>query len=334
MLSAVAFTSAGAGDLVLAPAPRDAHAVRLKAVPPRPSWEFEIGGRYWLSSGRTSYDLFGLPPDSPVNILVSRLTWSGLLSHSGEIFGRVDHATGFFIKGFVGGGLIKGGNLQDEDFPPFVPGIFYSSTNSEQRDGNLAYGTVDLGWAWRTEGFKLGFFAGYHQYHEHINGFGCAQTAANPAICVPALSPSILAITEDSTWRAVRLGFGTDFWFARGWRLSTDAAWIPFAWLSASDTHWLRTDLSAPIGQHGSGSLGNVQLEGALSYQFPTGLSVGVGGRYWNIATPSKLASAQFFSAIPSLQAITFRTERLGGFLQASYKFGELRPTRYAPTAP
>jgi len=49
-----------------------------------------------------------------------------------------------------------------------------------------------------------------------------------------------------------------------------------FAWLTDSDTHWPRTYLSAPIGQHGNGSLGNVQLEGALSYQFPTGLSVGV----------------------------------------------------------
>ena len=37
----------------------------------------------------------------------------------------------------------------------------YSSTNSDQRDGRLAYATVDLGWTWRSEGIKLGFFAGY-----------------------------------------------------------------------------------------------------------------------------------------------------------------------------
>ena len=72
----------------------------------------------------------------------------------------MEHLSGFFIKGFVGGGAITGGGLRDEDF---VTASFplYSSTNSEQRDGRLAYATVDLGWTWRSEGIKLGFFAGY-----------------------------------------------------------------------------------------------------------------------------------------------------------------------------
>ena len=48
--------------------------------------------------------------------LISRLTYSDLQAHSGEVFGRAEHLSGFFIKGFVGGGAITGGGLRDEDF--------------------------------------------------------------------------------------------------------------------------------------------------------------------------------------------------------------------------
>ena len=77
-------------------------------------------------------------------------------------FGRAEHLSGFFIKGFVGGGAITGGGLQRRGFCHAATFPLYSSTNSEQRDGRLAYATVDLGWTWRSEDTKLGFFAGYH----------------------------------------------------------------------------------------------------------------------------------------------------------------------------
>jgi hypothetical protein len=124
----------------------------LLSPQPIAQWESEIGGRYWYSSGRTQLNLFGA---TQAEGLVSRLTYSDLQAHSGEVFGRAEHLSGFFIKGFVGGGAITGGGLRDEDFPPGA--IPYSSTNSEQRDGRLAYATVDLGWTWRSEGKKLGF---------------------------------------------------------------------------------------------------------------------------------------------------------------------------------
>jgi hypothetical protein len=68
--------------------------------------------------------------------------------------------SGFFVKGFVGGGAIGAGTLRDEDFPPFV--VPYSSTSSEQRDGRLGYGTIDLGWTWQSEGIKFGFLRRLH----------------------------------------------------------------------------------------------------------------------------------------------------------------------------
>jgi hypothetical protein len=160
-----------------------------------PQWEINIGGRYFFSSGRTQTSLFGVVDAPP--ILVSRLTWTGLQAQAGEIFGRVDHLySGFFIKGFAGGGAITRGNLQDEDFP--TPFFFpYSSTNSEQRDGRLAYATLDFGWATNIlDGVKVGFFAGYSYNYERVNAFGCVQTASNPFVCVPPF-PSSVVCTEN-----------------------------------------------------------------------------------------------------------------------------------------
>jgi hypothetical protein len=110
--------------------------------PPIPQWTSEFGGRYWFSSGWTQLDLYGITGVD--DRLLSRLTWSDLQAHSGEAFGRIEHLSGFFLKGFAGGGAITTGNLRDEDFPPVIlPSPVgpiatpYSSTNSDQRDGGL-----------------------------------------------------------------------------------------------------------------------------------------------------------------------------------------------------
>ena len=113
--------SAAAADWPLEPAPYPA-TYPLFSPPPIAQWESEIGGRYWYSGGRTEKDLFGFPGGPP--IFLSRLTYTNLQAHSGEAFGRSEHLSGFFIKGFAGGGAITGGELQDEDFPPVTFPLF------------------------------------------------------------------------------------------------------------------------------------------------------------------------------------------------------------------
>lgn len=295
--------------------------------PPRrlPMWEGELGGRYWYSSGKSQIDLYGFVPSTDQ---VSRLTYSKLHSHVGEIFGRVEHVTGVFAKGFVGGGKITSGTLRDEDFPPFI--VPYSSTDSEQRDGRLVYGTVDLGWNWRTPGTKLGAFVGYLYYFERLNAYGCIQTASNPFICVPSIPTSVLGITQETTWHAIRLGVSGEWRFRSGLRLNAEVAWLPYTVLSAKDFHWLRipSDFSGAIPERGS-TVASVQIEVLLAYDFSNAFSVGIGGRYWNIGTGTGGATAHFeqAAAFGAPQSLAVRTERWGGFLQASYKFGELRPS-------
>jgi hypothetical protein len=180
-------------------------------------------------------------------VALSRFTYTGLRAHSGEAFGRVEHLSGFLLKGFVGGGAITTGRLQDEDFPPLILPINgiptatpYSSTNSDQRDGGLAYATIDAGWTWRSETSKLGFIAGYNYFHQLVNVFGCTQIASNPFVCNPTIPASVLVITDEWNWNSIRLGFNGQWRFWGGFAFDLDFAWLPHAWLGASDTHWQR----------------------------------------------------------------------------------------------
>ena len=286
---------------------------------PIPQWEYEFGARYFPSSGKTKINLL----DPFTGGLVSRLTFSNLTAHSGELFGKVEHLSGLFFKGYVGGGAVTGGKLQDEDFlPPFLG--LYSSTDSQQRDGQLRYGTIDAGYEWRSESLRLGFFGGYFYYSERLNAFGCTQTATNLGVCVPTVASSVNIISESTTWNAMRLGGNTTWIFGNGLSLITELAWLPYANLSGADFHWLRPDLIRPVPETSIAVL-NVQLEALLNYQFSPNFAAGLGARYWRIGSDGKSGEAAF----PSVQAINFRTERYGGFVQLSYKFGDLRPSRY-----
>jgi hypothetical protein len=299
------------------------------------TWEVEVGGRYFLATGKTQYNLYGAPAGINSD-QVSRLTYDSLTSHSGELFGRVDHATGFFAKGFIGGGIISGGTLQDEDFPPLT--VPYSSTQSDLHDGKIAYGAIDLGWAWRTDDFSLGFFVGYFHYFERLNAFGCTQTAGNPDICSnPSIPSSVQTFSQETNWDAARLGINT-MWKVGRWSVTAEAAWLPYVSLNAKDTHFGRIaglscdpavsfcDLSGPLPQTATDAMTSVQLEAILSYQVTPALSLGLGGRYWNIHT-QKGGNLHFEVAeiLPGFgpQAIDFKTERWGVFFQASYKFGQ-----------
>jgi hypothetical protein len=57
---------------------------------------FEVGTRYWYSSGQMN---FGFANGSPFfGVPTSTLDWVGLNAHSGELFARIDHKpTGFFV---------------------------------------------------------------------------------------------------------------------------------------------------------------------------------------------------------------------------------------------
>jgi hypothetical protein len=324
LLAGVAVRPAAAADQAIPTVYAPQLTYQILSPPPIPQWEGEVGGRYFFGSGQTRLQLFGPVPSAQ---LVSQLTYSNLTTNAGELFGRIEHLSGFFLKGYLGYSALNSGTLKDEDFPP-IPGG-YSATNSDQHGGSLKYATVDFGWDWRSENVRLGFFAGYLYFAEHLNAYGCTQTTSNPFVCVPSISNSVLVITDNVNWNAMRFGAVARWNLWYGFSITTEVAWLPIGLLSAQDFHWLRPDLIKPVPENGA-AFDQYQVEALLNYQVSPNFSVGVGGRYWHIGSTS--AQADFGGGNTGAQSINFTTTVWGGFVQASYRFGDLPPTRrFAP---
>jgi opacity protein-like surface antigen/outer membrane protease len=285
-----------------------------------PGWEFEGGGRYWYSWGRFQKDLPGGPGND--QSLLSRLTYDDLTANTGEFFGRIDTPVNVFLQGFVGGGSISGGHLNDEDWAALDLNhglVSYSNTISSNVTGPLFYGTIDLGYdLLRGPGYKAGPFVGYNRYDYTLNAGGCVQigSPSNPgADCVEAAAQptSQIGIIEKDTWDSLRVGAAAETMLVDRWKLSGDVAYVPYTKFTGTDQH-LERDLIQDESGHGTG----VQAEAFLSYLVTNQLSVGVGGRYWALWTTSGNDAA---GGVPQQRNDTFRTDRVGVTFQASYKF-------------
>ena len=166
-------------------------AMRPPPVAPRscmpvacPAYSFEVGARYWYSTGKLSKDLYD-DPRSP-ELLNSRLTYDGLTAHSFEAFGRVNLPSGLFLKGFAGISGLPSGQLNDEDFPfPRLP-VFLHAERSARRQAQLCDGRSRLPLRGQSA-HQLSLFGGFGYIGEKVNAYGCTQIAGNPFVCVPAI---------------------------------------------------------------------------------------------------------------------------------------------------
>lgn len=278
--------------------------------PEKPAFTASFAMRYWYGMGSTSKNLYGFTRD----MLVSRLSYTGLQSHSAEAVFRIDHDSGLFWKGYGGFGLVTGGNLQDEDFPPLTSP--YSSTNSTLQSQTLGYLSTDVGGAILLgRDFRLDAFVGYHYLHLRLKAFGCTQAASNTSICTPNIPDSVAAIVEDDNWHAVRVGLAADIPVIEKLRLNIEGAYLPYVWLSGTDNHLLRADLN-PFSEDGNGW--GYQLEATLTYPITDAFSVGVGGRYWHMQTKG---NADFTDSGGTTQPLDFKVDLYGVYLQGSYRF-------------
>jgi hypothetical protein len=278
----------------------------------------KVGVRYWFSTGETRKDLY----DTTGDVLVSRLTYDGLDTHSGEVFGEVD-ATWAFLRGTFGIGGIVEGNLQDEDFPPATTP--YSSTNSDQRGGDLGYVTIDLGgYVLDREAVKFGGFVGYNLVHQQVEAYGCTQTAGS-AICVPAISDSTAIITQENDWHSLRVGLTGEVALGERITISGQGAWLPYLVLDGADSHLLRICgapgcFTGPIPEDGEGW--GYQFEGMVEFGVTDRLSVGVGGRYWYMETSGDTHFEDHVVGIAaSPQPVDWSIETFGILAQAKYRF-------------
>jgi opacity protein-like surface antigen len=284
-------------------------------------WEMDVGGRYWYSSGRFQKDLGNDVIAANATSLASRLTYVSN-ANSGELYGRLETPSNLFVKGFVGGGSYASGTLNDEDwllfFGPPTTVVPYSNTLSSPVTGAIAYATVDAGYDFmRGPGYKLGSFIGYNYYADNKSAFGCAQIANSLSDCVPAIPNSILGITENDKWQSLRVGVAGELMVFDRLKLSGDLAYLPYVRFDGTDNHVLIPSISPE-----SGTGRGVQLEAILSYFVSQQLSLGAGARYWAMWT-SNDAITNYNGAPCPCQTLPAKTERYGGFLHASYRFGE-----------
>ncbi|MGA3309848.1 MAG: outer membrane beta-barrel protein [Xanthobacteraceae bacterium] len=301
----------------------------LKAAPAAtdPGWQFEFGGRYWLSSGRLQRDIANARSGAQNPTLnISRLTWDNLTGNSGEAFGRIDTPWNVFVKGFIGGGGISGGKINDEDWglgtSHAAVNDGYSNTVGNAR-GNLNYATVDVGYDFfRGSGYKVGGFIGYNEYRDNKSSFTCSQIAL-PAngICNPPSSGFILG--ENDNWQSLRIGANAEAQLAEQWKLVADVAFLPYVQLNGQNFHPMIPFIADETGT-GIGT----QAELFLNYYLTPQFSVGIGGRYWAMWTTSGTNCREppqptGTAACPApLQDQQVKTERYGLLLQAAYRFG------------
>ena len=284
--------------------------------------DIEIGGRVWYSSGRFQKDLGATTDVAFQNVLNSRLTYADT-AVSGEIFGRIDGQWNTFLKGFVGGGKLLGVKMNDEDWIP-SENIPYSNTLSNPVSGSIGYATLDAGYNFlRGAGFKVGGFVGYNYYRDNKSAYGCTQIAGAP-VCDPAIANSTLVIAQDDKWQSMRLGINGVVMLTDQLTLTADAAYLPLVTRSGVDNHALRTEFGSTLSPE-SGTGQGVQLEAILSYAFSRSFSVGAGARYWAMWTTNDDARVNYFGFPCPCNTLPARTERYGGFVEASYKFNGLR---------
>lgn len=273
----------------------------------------EIGARYVYGWGRFQKDL-GIP-GMGVASPASRLTYGDNRTNGAEIFARLDTASGWMAKGFVGKGN-GNGELNDEDWGiPFAIFVPYSNTFSKV-DDHIRYGVIDVGYdVWRDKRFRAAPFVGYSILHQYMQGFGCFQLANPHSDCASPLPTTVFAISEDDTWRAMRLGAAIDVQILPGLTLSADAAYLPYVRFEGTDDHILRSLLS-PEWADGTGA----QLELALSYAVTDQLRVGVGGRYWSMWTSDGWVN---FGGTGALVPMRYSVEQAALLVQGSYTFAD-----------
>ncbi|MEC5293670.1 hypothetical protein VSX64_23800 [Aurantimonas sp. C2-6-R+9] len=302
----------------------------MAPIEPVSPWSFELGTRYWYSTGQTSWNhtaggsLLGDP--------TSILDYDDLESHSAELFGQIEHASGVFVKGYAGVGTVADGNFRDQDF--FTGQLEFSDTYSEVDDGDLYYASADLGYFFvegpsaenpRGPAFRLGAFVGYHYWNEEVPAYGarCNADDVGGLFCgapgTTAVPFSTNVITNDAEWNSLRVGIMGEASITPRLHLSGEVAYIPYASLDNKDSHHLRTGLGSVPNIVMDGEGDGWMLESVLSYDVSDRFNVGVGGRYWRLDADGDIRFGPDFS--PTLELNDFKSERFGVFLQASVKF-------------
>lgn len=288
--------------------------IKTTSVSMPPMWQLDVGTRYWYSNATYKENLLG-----SANLIVSRLTYQDIAANSAEGSWKLHHNNGLFFKGYLGGGAIFNGQLIDEDFPPGISP--YSKTRSPQKNGSLSYLSIDAGYdLLEQDTWRLSSFIGYHYWQENVNNFGCTQLASGP-VCVTPFPTSINTLSNTAVRNSLRLGVNHTIKLHPKLTLETDLAYIRST-LSENDYHNLRSDIRGILD---TGFGNGLQLDALLNWDYHEQLTLGVGVRWWYLATQA-LAHFEQTAVAGQPQPINGIENRYGLLVQARYHFTDAIP--------
>jgi hypothetical protein len=267
---------------------------------------WEMGGRYWLSQGRTKWDHNAQRTNPTFGNPTSVLDYDRLYAHSLEYQGAKYWRQGWFITGNLGLGQIYKGNLNDVDYNRGQ--VKFSETNSSINEGYLGYVTVDGGYnAWRLPGGStIGFFGGLQYWAEEVEAYG-ASYAVRPA-GQPNIGSGVKVITNNAYWASLRMGVAFRTQISPKFRLVATLAAVPYTYLRNDDSHHLRSDLGSTPNITMEGSGNGYQLDAEMRYAIYKRLELGLGARYWKLKADGDIS----FAGNSSLPLNNFESTRYG----------------------
>jgi outer membrane protease len=216
--------------------------------------------------------------------------------------------------------------MVDEDWLLSEGGAPYSNTLSDPVKGSVAYVTADVGYdIIRDRAGKLAAFIGYNYLRDDKTAMGCIQLANPAGGCSASPFPNTMAvISELDQWHSLRIGVNGVIALTDQLQLTADAAYLPYANFRGVDNHMRRVGEQSTLSPEAGIGQG-VQLEAVLAYKITPSFSVGAGGRYWAMWATGPDAHTLYFGEPCPCNALPVRSERFGGFLQASYTFDSAR---------
>lgn len=276
-------------------------------------WNVVLGTRYWLSSGESKTTLSTVEGQK-----LSSSIFSNLNANTAEGYWRLKHQEGLLFKGYLGGGSIGSGLLNNKAFPPGT--VPYSQTQSQQKNGGLSYLNLDLGYdLFSNETLQLAGFIGYQHWAEQYNAFGCTQTGDNPAYCGTDYAPystSAAILSTDSGLNSLRLGANAALALRNNLNLNLDLAYIRSNLSARSDNHTDANVTGLPSELKGNG----FELDAIIDWALNSDTTLGIGARWWHVVTDGYTHYEQTFSS-GKAYPVSGVQDRYGLTLEGGFKF-------------
>lgn len=186
----------------------------------------------------------------------------------------------------------------------------------------------DVGWAYSPlPNMRLGFFVGYHYWHEKVTANGLLCNIASDLGCASVNSVvtgfDTPVLSYEPTWHALRVGTEGKLWIDDRWSFNGEFAVVPLCGgakqgqpSAAAGFRRPRTGAQRRHQEHAYG----VEAELFVNYLVTPNIEIGAGGRYWGLA--SRMGDVSFGPAFDNTNQLTnFDQERYGALVHAKGRF-------------